>query len=287
MTLLFKPMKAYLKTPDLKEIVYPCIASPKLDGIRCIMADGIAWSNSMKRIPNKFIQDKLGELELHGLDGELMVDGDFENVQSAVMSIGGKPDFYLNVFDDFHYTGGFVDRHKHATEQVAKLHSNRVRLVHHTRCDNVEELQAFWEHCIKEGYEGAMVRAPMGPYKRGRSTLKEGYLLKLKVWHDDEGVVVDFTELERNANDQFTGELGQTKRSHEKAGMVAGDTLGCLVLQWNGQVIEVGSGFTEGQRREIWDNREDYIGQRITFKYQNLTKYGKPRFPIFKGVRHD
>ena len=47
-------------------------------------------SGTMKPIPNKFIQDYFKENGLHGFHGELMVDGDFNDVQSGVMRVEGE-----------------------------------------------------------------------------------------------------------------------------------------------------------------------------------------------------
>lgn len=290
MTLLFRPMLAYNKTPDLNEIKYPVFASPKLDGIRCVMADGIACSRTMKRIPNKHIQDTLMKLRLHGLDGELMVEGDFNTVQSAVMSVGGKPDFTYHVFDHFeHENSTFVDRYNTAVEVARKLDSPYVKIVHHVLINNAEELQAYWDECVELGYEGAMVRSLAGPYKRGRSTLLQGYLLKLKSWIDDEAIITGTTELMHNDNDAELGEVGQTKRSKHQSGLTPADTLGALCVVWAGKEFKIGSGkgLTEDLRRELWQKREALIGQKVTFKYLNLSAYGTPRHPMFKGIRYE
>ncbi len=293
MTLLFRPMLAYSKTPALSEITYPCLASPKLDGIRSVMADGIPFTRSMKRVPNLYIQKELAKLELHGLDGELMLRcGDFNSVQSAVMSVQGEPDFYLAVFDKFDCASGFAGRLAAAARDVLNSGSDLLRLVEHTLCNNEQELQAIWDRHIAMGYEGTMVRAPNGPYKRGRSTLNQGYLLKLKKWEDAEATVIGFEEGESNANESYTGELGQTKRSSEQSGMVPSGTLGALRVRWNGQEFKVGTGFGGGVpgkdkelRDKVWASKEVYLGSQVTFKYQELSRYGVPRFPVFKGFR--
>src|SRR3990167_8829694 len=52
----------------------PLIATPKLDGIRCLIKDGRLYSRSLKPIPNQFIRATLEDRpELNGLDGELMI----------------------------------------------------------------------------------------------------------------------------------------------------------------------------------------------------------------------
>lgn len=288
MTCLFKPMLAASQTPDLTKIKYPILASPKLDGIRCIVADGIPFSRNMKRIPNLFIQREIMKLQQHGLDGELMVEGDFNDVQSGIMSVHGEPDFYLNVFDDFYIDQfGFNMRYLKTKDLVEKLNSPRVRMVEHVLIEDAEALEMYWTWCISVGYEGAMVRALDGPYKRGRSTVNQGYLLKLKKWEDDEAEVIGYEEMETNTNEATTGELGQTKRSSHQEGMVGAGILGALVVQWRGVEFKIGSGFDLATRSTLWATKDSLPGKQVTFKYQEITKYGKPRFPIFKGFRTD
>lgn len=278
MTCLFKPMLAASKTPDLTELEYPLLASPKLDGIRCILADGVPFSRNMKRIPNLYIQQQLMHLEQHGLDGELMVAGDFNDVQSGIMSVNGTPNFYLNVFDNFDLDNfGFWDRYRKTCAIVEALDSPFVQMVEHKLIQSPEELQEFWDGCLTKGYEGAMTRSLNGPYKRGRSTLKQGYLVKLKGWLDDEATIIGFEELERN----------EDTSTNRKENMVGADTLGALVVQWRGLTFKVGSGFDMALRDKVWRSKEKYQGAMVTFKYFEVTKYGKPRFPIFKAFRTD
>lgn len=246
----------------------------------------------MKPIPNLHIRCTLAKLDLHGLDGELMVDGGFSSVSSSVMSVDGTPDFTYHVFDDFNHPGGFKGRLANASRVIKVLDVPYIKLVEHKLVNNVAELQAYWDYCVALGYEGAMVRSLKGPYKNGRSTPNQGWLTKLKLWSDAEGVIVGYIEQQSNTNMAFEGELGQTKRSSEQAGMVGTNTLGTLLLNWKGTTVKVGSGFGGGVpgvdaelRQDIWDNKQEYFGRTVTFKYQELSQYGVPRFAIFKGFR--
>ena len=69
MSTIFKPMLAC--EADLTKLSFPLLASPKLDGIRAIVRDGVVYSRSNKPIPNKFVQDRFKHLE--HFDGELIV----------------------------------------------------------------------------------------------------------------------------------------------------------------------------------------------------------------------
>ncbi len=50
----------------------------------------------------------------------------------------------------------------------------------------------------------------------------------------------------------------------------------------NGKQFSVGTGLSDAERQA-----PPAIGETITFRYQELTDGGIPRFPSYLGVRHD
>lgn len=284
-----EPMLACATIPDLHtEVEYPCLIQPKLDGIRCVAINGVAFSRKMKPIPNQFIQKFFTDNNLHGLDGELMVNGDFNKVQSAVMSEDGEPNFYYAVYDYWDSDLPYNGRASLYVNKVLELRQpERVKNVQSIVVSSPESVETELQRFIDQGYEGGMLRKPNGKYKQGRSTFKEGYLLKLKRFLDDEAVVIGFEEKMTNTNTKETDERGYSKRSSKKEGLVPANTLGSLQVDWNGVIFNIGSGFNDEQRQEIWDNREKYLGKLVTFRYQELSPYGVPRFPTFKWVREE
>lgn len=286
---LKQPMLATSDIPNIYEDVqYPCLIQPKFDGIRCIAIDGVAYSRKMKPIPNQFIQKFFSENNLHGLDGELMIHGDFNKVQSAVMSEDGEPNFYYAVYDYWDSDQSYSVRAGIYVNKVLELRQpERVKNVQSVVVSSPESVETELQRFIDQGFEGAMLRKQNGKYKQGRSTFKEGYLLKLKRFFDDEAVVIGFEEKMSNTNTKEVDERGYAKRSSKKEGLVPANTLGSLQVDWNGVVFNIGSGFTDEQRQEIWDNRDKYLGKLVTFKYQELTSYGVPRFPVWKWFREE
>lgn len=282
-----QPMLANNTIPDLyTEVKYPCYIQPKFDGIRCIGINGVAYSRKMKPIPNKYIQQWFNTNNVHGLDGELMVVGDFNNVQSAVMSEDGTPDFYYMVYDYWDSDKNYMERLKLLRHNLLYNDYGAVVFAANTLVvGDAEEAIKLTANFVNEGMEGAMLRSFHGKYKQGRSTMKEGYLLKVKTFLDDEAVVIGFEEKMTNTNTKETDERGYSKRSSKKEGLFPANTLGSLQVDWNGVVFNIGSGFNDEQRKEIWDNQEKYLGKLVTFKYQELSSYGVPRFPVFKWVR--
>lgn len=293
---VFKPMLS-ATCEDASTLKYPVLVSPKLDGIRCIIRGGVAVSRNLKPIPNKYIQQKLKGLP-DGLDGELIVgkptgEDVWNRSQSGVMSADGEPDFTYHVFDFVHETERW--RNDPFDKRLAEADAvtedfGRVDIVRHFPCTSLEELEVLEEGFVNVGYEGAMIRDPKGVYKFGRSTVKEGGLLKLKRWHDAEAIVVDMVERMHNANEATKDELGRTKRSTHKANKVGRGDMGALVCTMDQDkslpiisTFELGTGFTDEERKTLWEGGA--IGKVVTFKYQALTPDGLPRFPVFKGFR--
>lgn len=80
-------------------------------------------------------------------------------------------------------------------------------------------------------------------------------------------------------------------RCEEGTGRLAG-TLGAFVVDFDGNEVNVGSGFSDDQRREFWENKENLIGTLCEVKYKDISsdksKGGKSlQFPIFVGLRTD
>lgn len=278
---VIKPLLA--TKADYDKIKYPVLATPKLDGIRCIMINGVAMSRTMKPIPNQYVQEQLKGL--HGLDGELMLEGDFSTVSSGIMSRDGEPDFVFHVFDKWDRDYGYnlrIESLEWATDHP------RVKLLIPIQINNEEGLETYLNKCVNEGYEGVMIRKPDGKYKHGRSTVKEGILLKVKRFFDDEATLVEIIEKMTNTNELKRDELGHAKRSSAKDGQVPADTAGSCIMNWNGVQFRVGfgPGFTDTIKKEIWVNRENLYGRLYKFSYQELSKDGIPRFGKLLGERH-
>ena len=132
-----------------------------------------------------------------------------------------------------------------------------------------------------------MLRHPDGPYKHGRSTAKEGWLLKVKRFEDSEARIIGFSELMHNANEAKRNELGHLERSSHKANKVGKQMLGALTVQDLKTKVEfdIGTGFTEDQRRLLWATGDNLLGKVVKYKSQPTGVKEKPRFPVFLGFR--
>lgn len=291
---MFKPLLA--AKLDLDRARFPLLASPKLDGIRAIlMADHGLVSRNMKPIPNDHIRSVVHRMPT-GLDGELMTytDGkpdNFNTLTSKIMSRDGAPDFKFHVFDWIEEPSlQFRNRLHRVSQKVMEFpwaSERPLEQVPHILVNGMDELYAAERRYVDDmGYEGVMLRDPEGRYKYGRSTVNEQILLKMKRFFDAEAVVTGFVEREINNNEQTRDALGRAKRSTAKAGKTPAGDLGALVCQFNNVEFELGTGFTAAQRIIFWGDLK-LVGKKVTFKYQELTPAGVPRFPVFIGFRED
>ncbi len=291
-----KPMLAET-LEDSSKLAYPVLASPKLDGIRCLIVNGQAVSRNLKPIRNPHVQawvQKYGPA-VEGLDGEL-ISGEhdetvFNRTTSVVMSSDGGPEFTFWCFDrwdqpDIGYTSRM--RAKRAAIGEHGTPSN-FRWVPGKVCTNEEELRAYEDECLQRGFEGVMVRDPVGRYKYGRSTVKEALLLKVKRFVDAEAVVIGFGERMHNENEATTDALGHTERSTHKAGMKPAGDLGYLLVQdtETGRTFQIGSGFTAEQRVDFWKRQNKLFQKLVKYKHFPIGAVDKPRFPVFVGWRHE
>jgi DNA ligase-1 len=292
---MFKPMLADNSHADevIASLRYPLLASIKYDGIRATMQEDRLVSRTLKAIPNRHVQNKFAELPPN-IDGEIMVGPPsakdvFQQTTSIVMSHNEpahEAKFY--VFDMFDEKDDFDTRWVRARTETFGItdviHINQV-LIH-----SEKELLAYEERALEHGYEGLILRDPKGLYKQGRSTLKQGWLLKLKRFVDAEAKILGFYEEMENTNEAKTNLLGRTERSTKKEGMVGKGTLGGFdVIGINGQFknveFSVGSGLTAEQKKTFWTDRKRLAGKVLKYKYFPIGVKDKPRLPIFLGFR--
>ena len=293
---MFKPMLAFSKLPDFRLLKFPLYVSPKLDGIRASMQEGRLVSRSLKDINNTHVQALFTGLP-EGIDGELIqgtpTDEPFRRTSSIVMSDDKPADgIKLYVFDRFAPPSHpFEIRYGgiRGLKESGVLDENVV-VVEHRTVNSIEELEQWEQSYLTRGFEGLMIRSFTGPYKQGRSTEAEGYLLKVKRFEDAEARIDSYYEEQENQNFEFTNELGRTARSSHKAGMVGKNRLGgfhCTGVggRYDGIEFDVASGAIKHVDREIlWQDRSK-VGTLLTYKFFPTGGDTKPRHPIFKGFR--
>ena len=281
------------------------LASPKIDGLRCLLINGQFKSRSMKLLPNRELQAIAAWLKLQGidgLDGELSIGEPFgKNVFAKTTSLIRRvnaplpADVRYNVFDLFREGSPYNERlsELNAITQEYKDNPWRVvflveqRLFHPQKETFLRQVQAFEEECLTKGYEGIMLRSIEGLYKQNRSTLNEQTLLKLKRFQDSEALILEAFPLERNLNPSKTDELGFTTHSSHQGFKVPDSLLGGFLVRdlGTGEKFSIGTGFTQEQRERFWDSRKDLLGKVLKYKFFPKGVKEKPRHPVFLGFR--
>jgi DNA ligase-1 len=287
---------------DASKLKFPVYVTPKIDGIRALRIGDDLVSRQFKSIHNATMRKILSELLPQGSDGEILCGSTFQECSSAVMSISKGIDFELPftfywfdyVKDDTNkpYLERMEDMRQYIRDHPNVLLHPQAKIIplYPTKIIDQEALNAFESTVLKENFEGVMVRKPEGPYKMGRSTEKEAILLKLKRFADAEATIVDVEEKMSNTNEKTKNEVGDTKRSQKKEGMVAADTLGSLVVVMKGKdgkecKFSIGTGFNDALRDELWNKRNEIVGKIVKFKYFEMGSKDAPRFPVFLGFR--
>lgn len=292
---MFKPMLAPgedpMSFPDyFKKLNYPLLCSPKYDGIRCVIKSKRAMSRTFKILPSYQVQEEFSEFE--HFDGELIegnpTDFDVYNrTQSHVMSEDKPGDLTFYVFDYTHpdyLNRPFYERLEFLETMLGT--TGKTRIVTHEYIESYESLIEYENQCLKLGFEGIMMRNPIGYYKLGRGTFREGLIYKLKRFKDAEGEIVDILPMMENHNTLETDELGYAKRSSSKAGLVEGDIAGKFQVLFNNDILDVAPGsFNHEERKALLKSKDAYIGKQLKFRYFNHGIKDKPRFPRAIGIR--
>lgn len=282
----FRPLLAARKRPDLDALHYPKLGSPKFDGIRCLPINQKLYSRKLKLIPNRQVQSALQLKILHKMDGELIYgdptaldcygqteshvmshDKDASGVKFYVFDWHGEPDW------------AYAARLNYLRDQ--KFPKN-VILVEQVVISSAKEALDYEETMVGLGFEGAILRSMTAPYKYGRSTLREEYLLKLKQFEDGEGVILRVEPQMENTNVATLNELGYTKRSSAKVGMKAKAILGRVIVRDDKTKLELpvgnGLGWTLEWRTWAWKHPEELVGQRLKYRWQREGMKDRPRF---------
>lgn len=289
-----KPMLAGQFVQDQIKKQLPMYIQPKLDGIRVFINDGVAYTRSLKPVRAEWVQQWVREhaYRLQGIDGEIMcgsptAEDVYRRTNSSIMSFDKPDDFKIHAFDYWNQDVSFNERLEMLRCTTPCPH---LRTVETSLVKTVEEIMEINQYFLDIGYEGSILRSPQSFYKFGRGTPTKGELIKLKKFKDKEAVVTGFVELMHNDNVLMTNELGYAERSSHKENLRGGNMLGSLLIKGklpDGRSYKgrVGSGFTQAQRVEIWENQDKYLNKLVKIKYFEGGIKEAPRFPIFLDFR--
>jgi DNA ligase 1 len=270
-----EPMLAKNFDDYSKKISYPVFSQPKLDGIRCIASKNGLFTRNGKPIPScPHILEQLQSLFEKNpnlvFDGELYnhdLKHDFNKITSLVKKTKPTEEDLKESSKLIQYwIYDVVDTTKTFKERIniveSLVYSNKtLQVVPTGLAASEEDLDKLYAASMDYGFEGQMVRLDT-KYENKRSK----NLLKRKEFQDSEYTILDVIEGEGNK----TGMAGAMLFKNE------------LGIEFNSNI--------KGDRdylKEIWANKNDYIGKEATVKYFNLTPDNKlPRFPYVIAIRN-
>ena len=210
----------------------------------------------------------------------------YNQIQSIVMSEEHPDSDKIQ----FHVLDWFGPAGFYATRLLLMLNCGPLNFVYYpipVACHNAKQLLDCFIDYENKG-EGICFRTPNSPYKQGRSTLKEQYLVKLARFSRTELTIIGFKEQFENGNPDLRNDVGYMKRQTCGDMMVGKNTLGaflCKDISGNSVDVGTGVGLTDKLRKEIWSNRDCYFGKQITVKHKPHGQKDVLRHPIFVGFR--
>ena len=246
----------------------------KENGIHGTYYDGIIKSRQNKvfegldHIINE-INILLQYFPYYVFEGELIRDNidnlsDNENFRltTSILSdeTADKTPIKLDLFDllpqkEFDLAGVSTRTYKERLEQLKQIQSliNELGLKYIGVCEilyegtDVSQIQKQLDIVDSKGLEGCVVSLDKY-YQRKRLTT----LFKVKSWKDADCKIIGYEE----------GTIGS-----KYEGM-----LGAFVIDYKGNKVSVGGGYSDEQRQEFWDNRDKYIGKILQVKFKEETK---------------
>jgi DNA ligase-1 len=274
----------------MEKLRYPVLATLKKDGIRAIKLNNLV-SRTLKLIPNYSIRARAMKLPA-GFDMELWnPELNYDEIESIVMSKEHERSDLIQ----FHILDWFGElpyqtRYNQAIINIRHYDWKDTEYQYPFPCQDAETLFRTFKIFEQEHGEGICFRTPNSPYKQGRSTIREQYLIKLARYVRQEVTIVGFLEQMENGNSDNYNAVGKMDRSSCQDNLLGKDTLGAfLVRDKNGLDFKVGTGvgLTDALRKEIWNNKAKWIDKQITIKHKPHGMKIKPRSPIYIGLREE
>jgi DNA ligase-1 len=261
-------------------ITFPCFVQPKLDGLRCVMyqgADGKIVAQSRTGGVFQFMDHIISEVSsIINNNPHIILDGElytteipFENLAGLIKKKRATREDLKQIQLIEYHVYDFIDLQNQAVEfstrtaflnLLAKSSFKHIKFVKTCTVPSHAEFYEKFQEFIAEGYEGAMLRNSSGVYKQNN---RSSDLQKYKEFQEEEYKIVDYTQGE---------------------GRDEGTVIWiCETL--DGTRFNVRPRGTVEHRKELFNNASKSIGSALTVIFQELSKFGVPRFPVGKSIR--
>jgi ATP-dependent DNA ligase len=152
--------------------------------------------------------------------------------------------------------------------------------------ENAQPLKDEFKQRLDEGFEGLMIRGADKKYKFGRSTPTDGVGYKFKLYETHDAKILGVqqaTKVDKNAEKKInaSGRSVTSKKLGDRVLIEQASGFECI---FEGQEFVVSLGLSDERCKEIWENKEKYIGEKCEFKAM-LSVKDAPRSPGFLRMR--
>lgn len=275
---VYLPMLAHSYDKRGKDIKFPCVGQRKFDGVRCLAklnGDVILLSRKGKKFPHmEHLHPEIRNMiQEHGddliLDGELYSEElSFQRVVGLVkretLKSGDHEDMKkikYRLYDCIlpNDPGAYFNLRYQIIEGLTQ-DQEFIQLTENFPVNSGADIKRLHDQFVAEGYEGLILRNLSGVYginKRSKD------LQKYKHFLDGEYKIIGFEEGE---------------------GRAAGTVIWICETEKR-QEFRVRPRGAEEERRNWFENGEQYVGGKLTVRYQELTDDGIPRFPVGVAIR--
>lgn len=258
--------------------------SRKLDGVRClcfITEKGVSFYSrkghefhTLDKLCNDIAINYKGSMGVI-LDGEVCItdkngNENFNKVMREIRKKNhtiDKPKFF--VFDQY-YIKDFINKNKSFYGEMFKSanytlnNCTFVEVVKQSKVDSLQHLESVMNE-LPITWEGLILKKYPTYFKRSNN------LLKIKKFKEAEYTVVGITPAIKRIDDV-----------HQKC-------VGSLIITHKNYPVKIGSGLSDKQRVQWWENNQLILGKKITVQYfeESEDKIGRLslRMATFKGVR--
>lgn len=291
-----KPMLLSNDEFELDSLEYQnMFGSKKRDGVRTEISNEGLLGRSLKRLRNVKLQNYFEEVYENLPDG-IILEAEIHSNSLPCRLIAGicnsddkdiLEDLKLYIFGIFDTDKTFEERISFLKEvEKQYLKGDRYEIIEQVKITSAEHAQEFFDNAIAKGFEGVVLMDGTKKYKQGRVTILQHIGFKIKPHNELDLPILGVTERFLNTNESQKNELGQSfKRNTVDAKQSTGIAATFICQLPNGETTKVSLTGDEAFRRDIWNNKESYIGKYAVVKSMAYGVKDKLRHPRLLDIK--
>lgn len=258
------PMKVKSYPDQIKNVLFPCISTPKLNGINGLFILEQSTLSLYSRGGNHYpvpphlipwVEAVMLQLNTTELNGELYIpDTPLQDIQSAVTKPNPlSPLLQFHIFDLPAHKAPFIARY---TLMTSLPELSFIKPVRGVVCHSHDDINAHYDLCMIEDYEGTVIKNYSGLYTYGYRSSDQ---FKYKKTIDSEFLVLDY-DLDKNGHPIYICQVGTSSFRVKRKG-------------------------TNSERLHDASIADSNIGKWLTVFYECLSKDKVPLKPVGGNFR--